>query len=388
MLVTFPKRFKPRPARTPLEFLLRITTGVIIGIGMIALVLSFAGKVPSLEIEPYPEELFSHRYSQQEMLQDIEFLLATYEEVHPDLYYHTSREEVENLRNGIEANLQEPLTRLQFFPKVARLASHFGDGHTSINFPWEERRQHTQSNALVFPVDLKFAPGEPAVVNHVFGGWTIPPKDSRILSINEIAMDSIQSALISTISGERSLYRCFVLESQFRPLFWAMFHCQSPYHIEYEPPGAHGVVETVDLDGLPLEQIFQEQRRRFREEERVPWSYQSDPETGIGTIQLRSLEAYIPFQSFLVEAFTIFQRDSIHTLVIDVRGNYGGNSSLGDALLSYITDQPFTQVSRMDVKVSPQVRELYRSWMLWPEPFHATPAWRSSIPENMGDSIW
>jgi Peptidase family S41 len=85
-----------------------------------------------------------------------------------------------------------------------------------------------------------------------------------------------------------------------------------------------------------------------------PDSYQfSIPKPGIGLIDFRALENLPRFQKFLEVTFTEIQRQKLQVLIVDLRNN-GGDSALGDALLDYLTNKPFRQFSRAEVKVSTQ----------------------------------
>ena len=68
------------------------------------------------------------------------------------------------------------------------------------------------------------------------------------------------------------------------------------------------------------------------------------------------------FADFFEQAFTTFQERNVRTLVIDLRKNSGGNSSVGDELLRYITDQPYRFYSRVDIKLSKQALEWLKSY--------------------------
>jgi C-terminal processing protease CtpA/Prc len=101
-----------------------------------------------------------------------------------------------------------------------------------------------------------------------------------------------------------------------------------------------------------------------------PESYQfSIPKPGIGLIDFRALENLPRFQKFLETTFTEIQNQKLTTLIIDLRLNSGGNSALSDALLDYLTNKPFRQFSRAEVKVSMQFEAFLKARGLdlpWP----------------------
>ena len=82
----------------------------------------------------YTEEV-SGKQSPEELKYDLDFLIQTLEDVHPDLYRYTPQEEIYKMKQDIEEDLSEPLTRLEFYRKVAPLVTRIGDGHTYITYP-------------------------------------------------------------------------------------------------------------------------------------------------------------------------------------------------------------------------------------------------------------
>ena len=76
------------------------------------------------------------------------------------------------------------------------------------------------------------------------------------------------------------------------------------------------------------------------------------------------------FSDFFEESFKRFSDKGVTRLVIDLRNNSGGNSSVGDALTAYITDEPYRMFASSEVKVSQQLIDWWeRVGMETPEDF-------------------
>lgn len=63
----------------------------------------------------------------------------------------------------------------------------------------------------------------------------------------------------------------------------------------------------------------------------------------------------------LKNMFNDIDKNNIENLIIDIRDNGGGNSSLGDLLFSYLYNEPFTQYSKIHEKLSEQCKNTYAS---------------------------
>ena len=67
------------------------------------------------------------------------------------------------------------------------------------------------------------------------------------------------------------------------------------------------------------------------------------------------------FATFFEETFEEFQEENISSIIVDLRQNSGGNSDVGDMLVSYITNQPYRMFAQVEAKISTQFLEYFRS---------------------------
>jgi C-terminal processing protease CtpA/Prc len=82
-------------------------------------------------------------------------------------------------------------------------------------------------------------------------------------------------------------------------------------------------------------------------------------ESNIGLLTYNSCNDYKKFKKFLKGTFAEIAVGGVDYLIIDIRNNPGGNSSLNDLLLSYLTDEPYQQSSKRYWKVSERAKIAY-----------------------------
>jgi len=70
-----------------------------------------------------------------EMKANLDDLMATFDEVHPNLYFKVSRQKLMEERRQLESELNRPLTVVQFFNLLEPFVASFADGHTGISAP-------------------------------------------------------------------------------------------------------------------------------------------------------------------------------------------------------------------------------------------------------------
>ena len=164
----------------------------------------------------YTEEV-SGKQSPEELKYDLDFLIQTLEDVHPDLYRYTPQEEIYKMKQDIEEDLSEPLTRLEFYRKVAPLVTRIGDGHTYITYPVEELNEYINGGGRLFPLDVRII-GERLFVVVDYTG-EIPP-GAEILKINGFSISQLIEELTKYVSGEKLSYRIESVNTNFRALLW------------------------------------------------------------------------------------------------------------------------------------------------------------------------
>jgi hypothetical protein len=126
------------------------------------------------------------KFPPDKLKSDLNFLLRTLEDVHPDLYRYRSRPEIYEMKQRIEKSLTEPLTRLDFYRRVAPLVSAFGDGHTSITYPVEELNEYLGRGGRLFPLETRIVGDSNRLFVAFDYNGEIPP-GSEIVGLNGLS---------------------------------------------------------------------------------------------------------------------------------------------------------------------------------------------------------
>ncbi len=325
------------------------------------LVISAVGCSPSVdEPEGITEQEIGRKYAPEELRTDVSELLTTIEEVHPDAFALSCAESVRDEFAAIRAGLDEPATRIELYRKVAPVVAGLGDGHTSLPPPEEEWRYHLQEGGTCFPFRVELDGRRMFVTAPLTAESEVSPR-SEILSINAVPAEEIIDELLPYVSGERESFRLRLLNRLFPQLLWLIYEFDGAFTVEVSPPDG-GEVQTITIPGATEESLQSKDTTVAGEPE--PFSFRVLSDGHVGLLDFRSFTDPGRFDRFLEETFTRLQDEGIEHLIIDIRENGGGNSSLGDALLAHLTDEPFTQFSEIHLKVSEQIKRQYRwRWM-------------------------
>jgi hypothetical protein len=90
--------------------------------------------------------LINEKLSKGLVLEDIDFLIKTIEEVHPNPYCYISKEKIYLYRDSIKHSFEGDITRERFFHILCSLVKQIDNGHTQIKFPEISEGEDNKSN--------------------------------------------------------------------------------------------------------------------------------------------------------------------------------------------------------------------------------------------------
>lgn len=129
----------------------------LIGLGF-CLIIVIITSTTGFKIQKNPMEHFFSQHEQidsvrinesiprQLVLNDIDYLVKTIEEVHPAPYYSISKEKFYYLRDSIKQKINGAIQRKDLFLILTPLVKSINDEHTSIKFPEISKGQDNQTN--------------------------------------------------------------------------------------------------------------------------------------------------------------------------------------------------------------------------------------------------
>ena len=293
----------------------------------------------------------------------MDWLFTTLEDVHPNLYAYWARTGVDSVLYKIKASINKPLTRLEFYRLIAPVVAMLNDGHTGIFIPYEEFVEAGKQGSLRFPLEIDFNQNKNTVTANHSTDVSIQIGD-ELTAINGVPIDQIKDNLLQYISGESRSFKQNSLRANFSKLLWVVYVFENEFKIDYIPVSGGQAKRTL-VSGVCRERLTQILDRTDTAHTSAVYSYSSYPSENIGVIDFRSFSEPDKFLIFLKKTFAQIKAEGITDLIIDIRQNGGGNSMLGDLLLSYLTDKPLNQYSKVEIKSSQQIKKFYRGFLPW-----------------------
>lgn len=292
------------------------------------------------------------KFQTEELKADLRYLFETLEAVHPNLYAYTAKSEMIIALNYLKKELNMPLTKLEFYQRLAPIVTKLRDGHTSVQIPTEEYTSFIDKGGQLFPFDLVFYQKK-AYVKQNYSNEDIPI-GTEIISINGITMCEIIKGCLAYIGGELDEMRLELLTLYFRMFLCLIYNFAGHFDVEYIDSEGRLILRRVKgVESFVLQQTCGE------EEQVPPYTFEIDLEVRAGIMEIQAFKDLDSFKPFCRDAIAAMEELDIEHLIIDLRKNWGGDSRIGDELLRYISYEPFRQFSAIRLKVSPQIKEYY-----------------------------
>lgn len=299
----------------------------VVAIGVVTLtLLGGVGYTLSQPIQLLPIEKLdfeSHRALDeglrvQEMEEDLKALEEVLYEVHPKVVEqdHTWLDEA---FDEAYSKVKEPLLLRDFHYMISELLAKFQDAHTST-FAKDLGESYMQAN-------LKWVDEGLYVINSRF----LKPKD-RIVAINDMPIEEIYERAHKIISAENEYARRSRFITRIKTLSF-IETCTGDRRVERI---------TVERDGKLVNQpiiygMTPYTNRQIQEEERKNWvRYEIDPNTQTSIFTLKTCEFNEAYCTVVRNMFEEMKQKQIKHLIIDVRGNGGGNSKVIDEIIHYL----------------------------------------------------
>ena len=328
---------------------------------------------------------------------DLDALVALHERTNPRPYLRTTPAVIRALADRLKAGIDRPMTRREFVPFVMELQAGYGIDHISQPVPHEDLRAALARGERLLPFRAEVRGDELVVVAVAADEKGIEPGD-RVRRIGGVAAADLGARLQALVPAKSPRFRDLVLGNQFRRFSWI---AGVTLPTEVEVVGADGDVRTVAVAGVADDRREGERTHAAGAAPAAPVAAASLPpgEVLVDEPPYRCVRLDLPspatpdavagpiafvdfptMDSELMDRWTGFLDRAIAAanargcvgLVVDIRDNGGGDSTLGEVLLSRLTDRPYRNAARMLWRRSPESDAAFR--------MQVKPLWRWLLP--------
>lgn len=296
------------------------------------------------------------KFSPEELKEDLNYLKRKYFRSHPNLYQYVSRKQLDKAYDSIENELTDSLTEIEFYHKIRGISRYVKDGHSVITLSKKTLRQQFSKKKL--PIEIKKWNSGFFILNNYSGDTTIQ-RGCELLAINDVPI----STIFQTIKERQSVDGFNETFAEWSTLNWFM----AKYGLNYGYPDRFKLKIKVDdhvqeknIAAITVDSMRINYKTYYGDKVEKPVSnrgvYLHQLNDSIAILKIKTFSSSILRkrykQNFRKSIRKIFQRlDSTKTtkLILDLRGNLGGESTNGNYLLSYLVEKPFKMLEWTDM---------------------------------------
>ena len=283
-------------------------------------------------------------YTQGQLDADLEQMRRTIENFHPRLY--TAWPDWQATYSHERSTLRDGMTELEFFRMVSRLVSLLDCGHSGASLSTVSDGVAATAERRYVPLLAKVVDGA-LWVDRSLDSVALPP-GSEIREINGRTGANILQTFYDhlTADGTNETFKDARINGQFGPFFYLYVDDAETFQVRLRnSDGDESEVEVTGVDPDAWSTL-----RIPRPQDNVPVGlYEFTGERAyllVKSFNFYSASAHVVFETFVDGFFSEAASRGIQELILDVRGNGGGDPYMGDYLLSYLTDAPYTYFRR------------------------------------------
>jgi hypothetical protein len=302
----------------------------------------------------------------EKLKEDLDFLFKTIEEVHPNMYAYTSKEEFAPLREQLYISIDRPMNRLEFYKLTAPVVASLKNGHTFVELPFMDFQEHIKKGGKIFSLGLNW--DEEKVILSYYNGPLDLPIGAEVLTIDNHNAEEFLTKTARFFPAEGKTYNLAVPQRKgWLPMFlWLEKGNVESLTLQIKTNDEQA--KKYDIKVLDYNELKNFKKKESKNNESKTestskpenqwYSYRYIQEYDTGLIEFNMFENMQQFKRFLKQTFTKIRNQNVSNLIIDIRKNPGGSNTLGYELLKYLTAKRFRQNEEVQTKISHQ---LFRS---------------------------
>jgi hypothetical protein len=265
---------------------------------------------------------------------------------HPGLYRYKSTERLEMLFDSCLLSIDKPESQLGFARKILFAISEIQDGHTGSNISSLLVKTCVET-ARLFPLYLYFVDDKAFVSCN---NTKELPVGTEILAIDKKPILEIRNQLFKYLPSDGSIEtkKMQTLNSNgaFPFLYYWIFGIADSFEIEYK--NSRDEIDKIQIPARLAKDFECEIANKPKNAANLYLEYPGD-HIALLTVKtfdknkLGGRDEY--FSEFLAKSFLEIKEKQIDNLIIDLRGNAGGEDRYGSLLYSFLASAPFKYYS-------------------------------------------
>lgn len=313
------------------------------------------------------DEMSVKLHQPADLKKDVYLVQNMLERENPNLYLYISKRDLSHKFDSLRTTISQPLSSIGLYVKLLSVISYIGDGHLTINIDYSK---FTAADIALLKKPTLQHPiyqfNYRVIANRLFISENLSvdstiAKGTEILSINDVPADKLINSLSHYITsdGYNTNYKQFQMNlGLFAERYRFLYPKKEPldFKLNFDKGTKHIILSPFQKPGYDTSNVA------------------PPPHTEYKLLAADSSIAYLKFRTFFNGAnyvgyhgmFADIQKRKLKTLIIDLRGNTGGEVGWASSIYSFLIDKP-SYFYRLPTEISQQ-RVLYdnpkiRNWV-------------------------
>ncbi len=297
------------------------------------------------------------QFTVADLRSDYQLFRHILEESHPSLYWFTPKDSMDLYFDQGFARLNDSMDEVQFRNILSQVTSRIHCGHTTVKFSKRYSHYLDTLRQPVFPLSLKVWPDSMAVVANLNRKDLVLRRGTVITAINGRSTRQITDTLFSFLAGDGHIlngkYQTLSNRGTFGNIYRNVFGLSDHFTVNYIDTDRQEKQAVVPIFEPPPDTSRSRQapsatrpRKPEKEEPRTvvlrgSRNVQIDTTLHSAYMTVNTFSRGQSLKSFFRRTFRVLKKNNIRHLVVDVRGNGGGDASNSTLLTRYLADKKF-----------------------------------------------
>lgn len=300
----------------------------------------------------------SKKYSLEQVQKDYSIYQSLLQEAHPGLYWYTSKDSMDYYFKYGQEQLKDSMTEPEFRRLLTYVTAKVNCGHTTVRSSkkWSKYLD-TVAIYRIFPLSMKLWEDTMVIAANLNRRDSVLTRGTVITKINGRTTNQLVDTLFKYIStdGYNRTHKFQTLSNRgyFGSLYSTLFGYSFRYNVEYldslqQPrsttvPLYYPALDTATRASLRALTRMPAPTRKERKQMRLNSVRLLKLDTANHTafMDLGSFGRGYNLKGFFKRSFKALKKHEITHLIIDVRGNGGGNVTNSTNISRYLTDHKF-----------------------------------------------
>lgn len=278
--------------------------------------------------------------SREQAIEDLDFLVEQLKAKHPKPFAKISEQDFSGEIERLKGSLPEQVLIKHFSLSVAALLALVGDDHTRHR-DFSAFHAHVRRGGLVFPVKFRYKDDCMTVE-----AWSPDVSPARmkvgdaVMGVNGEPMELLLQRYGQYMSLETDLQRCWALEWSFDRYQVMLGDIGSEYTLQLRDSAGKTYCETL----AAVKPWREEYEKSKPKAPRFHYQFYEDGKVCLFKLQTFNWDLRTELNSKLTALLDAMRRNKTEIVILDLRGNGGGNSAMGSIVLATMVDGPYGEL--------------------------------------------